>query len=111
LAVALAAGVITILWRFFMIVIARLLARPGKETELQSTLLQLLAPSRAEVGCRGLHLYQSTEDKRSYVFHSQWATPEDFAKHLDTTYVRAFLARTNELLDASPDVTRWEIID
>jgi quinol monooxygenase YgiN len=43
-------------------VIARALARAGKEEQLRNTLAGMLAPTRAERGCRLYELYESNNN-------------------------------------------------
>ena len=52
-------------------VIARAVARKGKEDQLKELLQGMLAPTRAEPGCRLYELYQSGEQGRFY-FYERW---------------------------------------
>jgi quinol monooxygenase YgiN len=49
-------------------VIARAVARKGKEDQLKSLLKGMLAPTHAEAGCRLYELYESGEWGRFYFY-------------------------------------------
>ena len=73
-------------------VIARSVARRGKENQLRELLRGMLAPTRAESGCRLYELLESTSEGRFYfneIWESQAALDQHAAsrhfKHLDQT--------------------------
>lgn len=49
-------------------VIARSVARRGKENQLRELLRGMLAPTRSESGCRLYQLYESSPEGRFYFF-------------------------------------------
>lgn len=73
-------------------VIARALARSGKENQLLELLRGMLAPTRAESGCKLYELYESSAEGRFYLYEiweSQAALDQHAAsphfKHLEQT--------------------------
>lgn len=48
-------------------VIARFVARQGKESQLRALLESMLAPTRAERGCKAYELYESDSNGRFYL--------------------------------------------
>ena len=73
-------------------VIARFVARKGKEDQLRALLQGMLVPTRAESGCRLYELYESDSKGRFYIYEiweSQAALDQHAAsphfKHLEQT--------------------------
>jgi quinol monooxygenase YgiN len=73
-------------------VIARFVARKGKEDQLRAVLQGMLAPTRAESGCKLYELYESNSKGRFYIYEiyeSQAALDQHAAsshfKHLEQT--------------------------
>src|SRR5271154_2029795 len=76
-------------------VIARSVARSGKKNELRELLRAMLAPTRAESGCKLYELYESDSTGRFYfyeIWESQAALDQHAAsshfKHLEEELVR-----------------------
>jgi quinol monooxygenase YgiN len=73
-------------------VIARFVAGNGKEDRLRAVLQGMLAPTRAESGCKLYELYESNSEGRFYIYEiyeSQAALDQHAAsphfKHLEQT--------------------------
>ena len=73
-------------------VIARSVARRGSESQLRELLSGMLAPTRAESGCKLYELYESDSEGRFYfyeIWESQTALDQHAAsphfKHLEQT--------------------------
>jgi quinol monooxygenase YgiN len=73
-------------------VIARSIAREGRENQLRELLRGMLAPTRTETGCRLYELYESVSGGRFYfyeIWESQAALDQHAAsphfKHLEKT--------------------------
>ncbi|MGB2627559.1 MAG: putative quinol monooxygenase [Candidatus Acidiferrum sp.] len=76
-------------------VIARSVARRGSENQLRELLRGMLAPTRAELGCKLYELYESDSEGRFYfyeIWESQAALDRHAAsphfKHLERTVAR-----------------------
>jgi quinol monooxygenase YgiN len=61
-------------------VIARAVAREGKEDQLKDLLQGMLAPTQAEPGCRFYELYESGERGRFY-FNELWENQAALERH------------------------------
>jgi quinol monooxygenase YgiN len=72
-------------------------ARPGKESELRSTLIGLIAPTRKEEGCINYDLHASTEDPAQFIFYENWKTMADLDRHGETAHIKALLDRIEDL--------------
>ena len=79
-------------------VIARLRAKPGKESELRKALHGLITPTRAETGCLKYDLHESNEKPGLFFFYETWTNAESLAKHFETPHLIEIQRRTPDLL-------------
>jgi quinol monooxygenase YgiN len=91
-------------------VVARFLAKPGKEDALQSTLIGLVAPSRRELGCYQYDLLVNPQDPRDFCFVERWDSDASLDQHGETPHVRDARAQVQDLVDAPPDIRRYRIV-
>ena len=68
-------------------VIARAVARSGKENQLRELLRGMLAPTRAESGCKLYELYESDSKGRFY-FYETWESQAALDQHVATPHYR-----------------------
>ena len=64
-------------------VVARVVARPGKEDELRALLRGLIEPTRREPGCVTYELLQNTADPTDFTFVEEWSSEVMNTKNLD----------------------------
>jgi len=81
-------------------VVAVFQARPGQDEALGKALLAMLAPTRAEDGCRRYDLHRTRSMDGQWFFDEIWASAAHHSAHRDTPHVQALLARGGELYDA-----------
>jgi quinol monooxygenase YgiN len=93
-----------------LFIIARFHARPGHENAVRDALLEVLAHTREEPGCLGIHDYRSIRDPRLFFVHSHWRDEAAFENHARLPHTVRFLARVEPLIDHPLDVTRAERI-
>src|SRR5690242_16586825 len=86
-------------------IFARFHARPGQETAVADTLLDVLAPTRREPGCRSIHAFRSTRDAQVFYIHSCWDDEAAFDRHAELPHTVRFVERVQALLDHPLDVT------
>jgi quinol monooxygenase YgiN len=79
-------------------VIARAVARKGKEDQLKELLQSMLAPTHAEPGCRLYELYQSGERGRFY-FYEVWENQAALEQHTETPHYKRLESIVRDLLD------------
>lgn len=91
-------------------VVATFQARAGKEVDLKTALLGLLAPTRKEVGCLNYDLHRSPECPARFLFHENWASQAHLNDHLQSAHIKALLPRVDELCVAFPEIRIWERI-
>jgi quinol monooxygenase YgiN len=89
---------------------ARFHARPGSEGAVRDAILDVLAPSRAEPGCLGIHAFRSLRDPRLFYVHSRWKDDAAFEVHAGLPHTVRFIERVEPLIDHPLDVTRTEQI-
>jgi quinol monooxygenase YgiN len=92
-------------------VVAAFQAKPGKEKELHTALVGLVAPTRKEAGCLNYDLHASPEDPAKFLFHENWAGKAHHDAHMQTPHIQALLPRVGGLCVESPQVTMWERIN
>lgn len=78
-------------------VIARSVARKGKEEQLRVLLQGMLAPTRAEQGCKSYELYESDSRGRFY-FDETWESQATLDKHIATPHFKHLDKAIGELL-------------
>lgn len=88
-------------------VIARAVARKGKEDKLQALLQSMLVPTRAEPGCQSYELYESDSKGRFY-FDETWESKAALDKHTATTHFEHLEQAIGELLEEPFEVNILE---
>ena len=91
-------------------VVATFQARQGKENELRSALIGLLAPTRKEEGCLNYDLHVALDDPTKFIFHENWTGKTALDAHLQSLHVQKLLPRMDELCVAFPIITMCEKI-
>src|SRR6202167_222306 len=79
-------------------VIARSVARKGKENQLRALLQGMLVPTRAEQGCKSYELYESDSTGRFY-FDETWQSKAALDKHTTTAHFKHLEQAIGELLE------------
>ena len=79
-------------------VIARSVARKGKEDQLRALLRDMLIPTRAEPGCKSYELYESDSTGRFY-FDETWESQAALDEHVATPHFRHLEQTIGELLN------------
>ncbi len=91
-------------------VIARFVAKAGKEDALGKVLTALIAPTRREVDCHQYDLLLNPTDPRDYCFVERWGSDKALDQHGETAHVKAAVAQVEGLLEVPPDIRRYRII-
>ncbi len=79
-------------------VIARAVARKGKENQLKELLQGMLAPTRAEPGCGLYELYESGERGRFY-FYEWWENQAALEQHATSPHYQHLEPSIRNLLE------------
>jgi quinol monooxygenase YgiN len=84
-------------------VMARALARAGKEDQLRNTLVGMLTPTRAEQGCRLYELYES-RNRGLYYFYEKWESQDALERHIETPHYKQLAQDVRDLLESAFEV-------
>jgi quinol monooxygenase YgiN len=87
-------------------IFARFHGRPGNEAAVASALQDVIAPTRAEPGCRSAEAYQSVRDPQLFFIHSRWSEETAFETHATLPHTKRFIERVQALIDHPLDVNR-----
>src|SRR5271170_337206 len=78
-------------------VIARSVARRGSESQLKELLRGMLAPTRAESGCKLYELYESASEGRFY-FYEIWESQAALDQHAASPHFKHLAQAVGELV-------------
>jgi quinol monooxygenase YgiN len=85
-------------------VIARVLARRGKEKELKSLLRRMVAPTHSERGCLIYDLYEA-ENPGTFFFYELWASRKDLIRHAASSHFTRLLKTLPQFAAGTIEVT------
>ena len=88
-------------------VVARFLARSGKEQALKAVLTALVPPTRRELACYQYDLLENPADARDFCFVERWENDKSVDKHAASEHVRKALADVEGLVETPPDIRRY----
>lgn len=91
-------------------VVARVVARPGKEDELRVLLQGLVEPTRREQGCVVYELLQNTTDSTDFTFVEEWNSDADLDAHLQSPHLQHARVRLPDLAATDPDIRRYTVV-
>jgi quinol monooxygenase YgiN len=91
-------------------VVARIVALPDKINQLRAVLLELIAPTRNEVGCITYELLQNLSDPTDFTFVEEWSSNEDLEAHLQSSHIAAAIGKLDGLVMLEPDIRRYELL-
>ncbi|MCA9244684.1 MAG: antibiotic biosynthesis monooxygenase [Phycisphaerales bacterium] len=80
-------------------VLAHFVARADRAEQLATLLTGLIAPTRAEAGCRMYTLWRNREDPRRFTMVETWDSDAALDTHLATPHVQNAVTKLDELLD------------
>ena len=78
--------------------IVRFEPQPGKEAAFREELLRVNEPSRAEVGCLRIDVFESLREPVVLAVHSEWVDEAAFEIHAQLPHTVRFLAAAENLL-------------
>lgn len=91
-------------------VVARVVARPGKEDELRVLLRGLIEPTRREPGCVTYELLQNTANSTDFTFVEEWRSEADLDAHLQSAHLQHARVRLPDLAATDPDIRRYTVV-
>jgi quinol monooxygenase YgiN len=84
-------------------VIARALARAGKENQLRNALVGMLTPTRGEPGCRFYQLYKSN-NRGLFYFYEEWESQAALDRHTETPHYKQLAHSIRDFLEGAFEV-------
>lgn len=75
-------------------IVARILAKEGKNKLVKDALLQLINPTRAEEGCIDYILHQDNENENLFLFYENWENRDLWQAHMQTPHILNYLKVT-----------------
>jgi quinol monooxygenase YgiN len=78
--------------------LVRLEPRPGKEQEFRDALLRVAEPTRTEMGCLAINVFESLGQPAVFAIHSEWVDEAAFERHAQLPHTVRFLEAADELL-------------
>lgn len=80
--------------------IADIIANPGKEKELESSIFKVMTPTKKEIGCLQYDLHKVLEHNGKYIMYEVWESQEAIDNHIASEHVKIFLneAQQNGLM-------------
>ena len=91
-------------------VVARYLAKAGKEEEVKAILMTLVAPSRREIGCYQYDLLRNSADPRDFCFVERWDGDKALDEHAASAHLKTARAPVEGLIEGPPDIRRYQIL-
>jgi quinol monooxygenase YgiN len=91
-------------------VVARYVAKAGKEEDVKTALMTLVAPSRREIGCYQYDLLRNPTDPRDFCFVERWESDKACDEHAASAHLKAARTQVDPLVEGPPDVRRYGIL-
>ena len=86
-------------------VLARFVAKTGKEDALKSVLIALVPPTRRELGCYQYDLLMDASNPRQFCFVEKWDDDLALDQHLTSPHVKGALEKIEP-----PDIRRYTLV-
>jgi quinol monooxygenase YgiN len=80
-------------------IFARAHARPGRESDVECAIRDVLLETRNETGCISVHGYRSVKDPQLFYVHSHWRNEAAFDLHAELPHTVRFVETLEPLLD------------
>lgn len=87
-----------------LIVVGRVAAAPGKESELDELMVWMQTESLKEPGCRRYGFYRSVSDPGELIAVEEWESAEALRTHFGAPTVVRFSAELGALVARPPEV-------
>lgn len=89
-----------------VLIIATIIAQPGKGDALHQVLSRCVPPSRLEQGNVHYDLYRSVENSDRFLFHETWKNAASVDLHEAQPHFRTLLAEAGPLLAEPPVINK-----
>ncbi|MGV3344331.1 putative quinol monooxygenase [Enterobacteriaceae bacterium LUAb1] len=89
-----------------LLVVAKLVAKPGLAEDLKNVLTAGIEPGRREAGNIYYELYCSTENPHVFLFYESWRDAAALAAHEKTAHFLKLMEDSAPLLASAPEITK-----
>ena len=89
-------------------VVARIVARPGREEEVRELLRALVGPTRRERGCVSYELLQNRDDPTDFTFVEEWTDTAALEAHLKSPHIQLLPPAFDEMADV--DIRKYSLV-
>lgn len=91
-------------------VVAQVVARTEKISEVQTILQEIIAPTRQETGCLSYQLLHHRSNPAVFLFIEEWADEQAIDTHFGTAHIQQALAKVMPMLAQAPDIQRYTLL-
>ncbi len=85
-------------------IIAVVKANEGKREVVREALMAILAPTRAEEGCKLYVLHQDIKDENTFIFYETWANAAAIKAHMESEH----FMRLGAAIEGAAELTVYE---
>jgi quinol monooxygenase YgiN len=91
-------------------VIARFIAKPGKEDQLKAVLIAMMPPTRRELACYQYDLLNNATDTREFCFVERWDGDSALDQHVASKHFKTGMTDLEDLVEGPPDIRRYTLV-
>ena len=93
-----------------MRVVARIKAKPNKVGQVREALLELIEPTRREVGCIVYELLQNQDDPTDFTFVEEWESRAALDRHAVSEHIKATRDKLKDVVDTPADIRMYDVV-
>ncbi|PNQ73812.1 hypothetical protein C1T31_05625 [Hanstruepera neustonica] len=92
------------------IVLLKFKTQPNKSSETITALTKLIEQVKHEPYFKGITLHVDPNDDTNILLYEEWEDVDYYNnEHMETEYIKAFMASSNNFLAGPPDITFWRV--
>ena|SRR5258706_530699 len=91
-------------------VVARAMAKKGKEKELEKALREVVGPTHQEKGCLRYVIHQGIENPSNFLVVERWASQADHLSHLQSSHVQELFQKVPPLVEGAPEILSYQLL-
>ena len=85
----------------------RIVVKAGMEERFKQEYLSIIPFILNEEGCINYNLYQSKSDPSVFILYENWVSQEDYAKHLQMSYMKVVNEKADLFLAEPIEIDLW----
>ena len=85
----------------------RIVVKSGMEEKFKQEYLSIIPFILNEEGCINYNLYQSKNDTSVFMLYENWVSQEDYAKHLQMSYMKVVNEKADLFLAEPIEIDLW----